>query len=177
MKDIKGYEGLYAVTEDGKVWSYPNTSPGSRGRLRKKPGYFLRASPDILGYPAVHLGNGKAVKTFRVHRLVVEAFIPPVPGKTFVNHINAIKSDNRVENLEWCNQKENMRHAARMGLIQYTGNKPNIPNANARFNRSEVLEIRSKYPAKTLHQLGAEYEVNFRTIWDIVTHRHYANIS
>lgn len=53
-----------------------------------------------------------------IHRYVAETFIPKVEGKTYVNHINGIKSDNRVENLEWCTHTENMRHARDTGLQQ-----------------------------------------------------------
>ena len=60
-----------------------------------------------------------------VHRYVAETFIPKVEGKTYVNHINGIKSDNRVENLEWCTHTENIRHARDTGLW-----KPSVGTAH-----------------------------------------------
>lgn len=67
-----------------------------------------------------------------VHRYVAETFIPKVEGKTYVNHINGIKSDNRVENLEWCTHTENMRHAWDTGLC-----KPHVGTAHGRCKTPE----------------------------------------
>lgn len=110
MKDIEGYEGLYAVTEDGKVWSYRN----------KK---FLITGEHYQGYRLTALfwkGKGKTIKT---HRLVAMAFIPNPLKLPAINHKNGIKDDNRVENLEWCTNKQNSEHAIKLGLIK-KGTRP-----------------------------------------------------
>jgi len=62
------------------------------------------------GYRIVRMGNDGGIRTEKVHRLVAKAFLPKVEGKTFVNHKNSNRSDNRVENLEWCNSVENNTH-------------------------------------------------------------------
>lgn len=95
MKDILGYEGLYAITSCGKVWSY-----------RRK--IFLKPSISQKGYAYVSLTKDGASKKFRVHRLVAEAFIPNPENKPEVNHINEVKTDNYVRNLEWATRVENM---------------------------------------------------------------------
>lgn len=95
MKDILGYEGLYAITSCGKVWSY-----------RRK--MFLKPSISQKGYAYVSLMKDGASKKFRVHRLVAEAFIPNPENKPEVNHINEVKTDNYVSNLEWATRVENM---------------------------------------------------------------------
>ena len=100
MKDIKDYEGEYAITRDGKVWSY-------------KSNKFLKHMLDKEGYHKVNLYKDKKMKTFRIHRLVAQAFIPNPKGLPQVNHIDEDKSNNYVENLEWCDAKYNMNYGTR----------------------------------------------------------------
>ena len=100
MKDIENYEGLYAITRDGKVWSY-------------KSNKFLKPVLDKDGYHKVNLCKDKKMKTFRIHRLVAEAFIPNPKGLPQVNHKDENKNNNCVENLEWCDAKYNMNYGTR----------------------------------------------------------------
>lgn len=100
MTDIKGYEGLYAITEDGQVWSY-------KANKFKKP-------QNINGYLSVVLYKDKHLKNYSIHRLVAETFIPNPDGKPEVNHIDEDKTNNCVDNLEWCTKSENCKH----GTIQ-----------------------------------------------------------
>ena len=94
MKDIKGYEGLYKVTDKGEVISV------RRGKM-------LKPQKKRKGYLFVILCNNKHRRRFYVHRLVAEAFIENPCSKEQVNHINGVKNDNRVSNLEWVTAKEN----------------------------------------------------------------------
>lgn len=98
MKDIKGYEGLYAVTSCGKVWSY-----------RRK--IFLSPNYDSNGYQMVNLSVGGNVKSQYIHRLVAEAYIPNPEGKPQVDHLDEVKDHNWIGNLTWATPGENSRRS------------------------------------------------------------------
>ena len=115
-KQIKNYENCYEVSNEGRVRSVDrktNTALKHQTQVIKK-GKILK--PNIKrGYLTIVLTKENKRKTVTIHRLVAEAFIPN--KQECVNHKNAIKTDNRVENLEWCNHKENTQHASKLGLI------------------------------------------------------------
>jgi hypothetical protein len=105
-KDVKFFEGIYQVSNLGRVKSLERKANTWFGE-RTVPERFLSLKPNKQGYIRVLLCNRNK---YNVHRLVAEAFIPNICNKPFVNHINNKPSDNRVENLEWCTQEENIRH-------------------------------------------------------------------
>ena len=111
MRDIKGYEGIYAITSCGKVWSY----------RRQK---FLKDRADKDGYRRVNLSAFGTTKTFFVHRLVAEAYIPNPENKTQVNHIDEVKSHNYIGNLEWVSRIENMNHGTQKARAAISRGKP-----------------------------------------------------
>ena len=105
-KDVAGYEGFYQVSNKGNVRSVARKD--SIGR--KRDGRILKPRYDKDGYLNVGLcKNGKS-KTKNVHRLVAESFIPNPKGFLEINHKDESKSNNRVENLEWCTREHNMNH-------------------------------------------------------------------
>ena len=116
-KPIDGFCG-YEVSNIGNIRSYI----GWKRRGLKEP-RVLKCGIGTNGYKFIILcrEDGKHIEK-RIHRLVAEAFIPNVRSLKEVNHINGIKTDNSVENLEWCSRSENVKHAYRLGL-KYTSEK------------------------------------------------------
>lgn len=111
-KDIVGYENHYQVNELGQIRTLKNSSLQKAGtilksQINKKNGYV---------YQMVYK-DGKQ-KLLRVHRVVANAFLPNPNNLPQVNHKNGNKNDNRVQNLEWCTQEQNMLHAFKIGLAK-----------------------------------------------------------
>lgn len=119
-KEIVGFP--YFVTSDGKILNY---------KFNK-----LKFSIKSTGYCQISFRSKIRNKTYLVHRLVAENFIPNPLSKSFVNHKNGIKTDNRVVNLEWVTHQENMEHAKNHGLI-----KRGEENNQSKLTSSEVESI------------------------------------
>lgn len=100
MRDITGYEGMYAVTSCGKVWSY-------------KHNRFLTLTTHRLGYKVVNLKKDGKQKQHYVHRLVAEAYLDNPNSLPEVNHKNEDKSKNCIGNLEWCTREYNLNYGTR----------------------------------------------------------------
>lgn len=127
MKDIPGFEGLYAITEDGKIWSHP--------KKRHHHGKWVSENIDSKGYYYVTFGK----KHYGVHRLLALTYIQNPENKNEVNHKDGVTTNNKLENLEWCTHKENMRHAYETGLWKpyFKENK----YRSSKLTESQVLEI------------------------------------
>jgi len=111
-RDINGYEGYYQVSSIGTVKSLERI--GCDGRLIKSR--ILKPSKSNYGYLRVILYKFSEAKHFSINRLVALTFIPNPENKPQVNHLNGIKTDDRLENLEWVTYSENCKHAYDTGL-------------------------------------------------------------
>lgn len=116
---IEGFEGLYEVSSAGDVFSLERWVVRTRDGIEVKqfvPAIKRKNSSHGTGYLTIRLAKNGVVTTHRVHRLVARAFLENTDGKPFVNHIDGDKTNNKVDNLEWCTEKENTSHAIRVGL-------------------------------------------------------------
>ena len=110
-KDIKDYEGLYQVSNLGRVRSLPKVDRLGRVHNGKIKAQVNNGS----GYLIVNLKHNGKQKMKTVHRLVAETFISNDDNLPEINHIDGNKVNNRVDNLEWCTRSENVKHAIKNG--------------------------------------------------------------
>lgn len=112
-KPIVGHEECYMVSSHGRIMSMARKVI-CKGGYRSVRERYLKTGTGSTGYPKVQLKKGGS--SYNVHRLVAEAFIDRPEWATQVNHIDGVKTNNRVENLEWVNQSINQKHAYSIGL-------------------------------------------------------------
>lgn len=133
LVDIKGFED-YQITDDGRVWS------------KKRNKWLKPIHYKNTGYFHVNLCKDGVHYTKRIHRLVAEAFIPNHDNKPCIDHINTVKTDNRVENLKWCTYKENTNNPITKAKMENVWKNmrgiKKISKSNKK--RSEQFKIKNK---------------------------------
>lgn len=163
-KDVIGYEGVYYVSNYGSIKSNPRN--GTRGGIRiQYVGKF--------GYPLIILTKDGKSKTFLTHRIVATSFIGNPENNPQVNHKNGIKTDNRVENLEWATRSEQAKHRYIAGLDSNKG----VKHPQSKLTDNQVLEIR-KHPTdhKTRLRLAKKYKISKSHVFSIQTRKTWAHI-
>lgn len=140
------------------------------GNVKKIKNLNNMKAYDREGYVRIDLYDSRDKKYLKrsVHRLVAEAFIPNPLNKPQVNHIDGDKKNNRVENLEWCTQSENMKHAFKTGLC--------VPNPlkgedrhNSKMTEEKVILLREMYDSGEflLKELAEEFNISISVAWKI----------
>lgn len=127
-KDIKGYEGLYQVSNMGRVRSLKNK-------------IILKPIKNTNGYLKVNLYNNRKMKTFLIHRLVALAFISNTENKPQVNHKDENKTNNCMNNLEWCSVDYNNKYCTRTERAIKNTNYKKIAEKNSKIQGKQVLQI------------------------------------
>ena len=136
-KEVKDYEGIYEVSDNGEIRSLGRfvTNNGTEVWIE---GTMKTTRQTKQGYVLVDLWKDGKGKTYKVHRLVAEAYIPNPEGKETVNHIDGNKANNNVSNLEWATQKEQNLHFYQHNLKS----KENVNKAIQSMNRANSKKVR-----------------------------------
>ena len=160
MLDLAKYEGKYAITPDGRVWSYLHNR-------------FLARSLTNKGYWQVQLWKDRKGHKVLIHRALAQAYIPNPLNLPEVNHKNATKTDNALTNLEWCTHRQNMEHCFTNNLRKAAvGERA----SKAKLKEYQVLAIRSRYVRGIGMKLAREYHVDGSVISEIVNRKIWRHI-
>jgi hypothetical protein len=146
--DVIGYEGLYEVSNMGRI------------KNKKYNGcHITKGTKNAKGYFYIGLTN-KGCKTISVHRLVALIFLPNPLNKKTVNHIDGNKSNNFLNNLEWVSHKENMKHGYKNGLINNKG----MRSGKAKLTDKQVKEIKENPNNLSQKELSKNYNISQQNI-------------
>jgi hypothetical protein len=169
FKDIIGWEGFYQISNLGNVKSLPRFSDNHSGFKKNLKGKILKAQISKTGYYVVDLKHNSKRKTFKLHRLIAIHFIENTFNKGFINHINGIKTDNSIGNLEWVSVAENNKHAVIIGLKNDYG----VNNSKSKLKKEDVLFIRNSN--LKLSELAAIFNMNQSGISKVRLYKTYKN--
>ncbi len=165
-KAVKGYEGLYEVSNTGKVRSIDRTIIGKDGKAKKIKGkelFFTVSKLDEKAHlprASVQLWKNNNSKLVLVHRLVALAFIPNPQNKETVNHIDGNPLNNNVGNLEWATYSENNLHAYKIGLHSPSRNmNPSNSRKVLAYNPETGEEIERDSCAQLARELGVCHQI------------------
>jgi hypothetical protein len=162
-KIIPEFDG-YEVSSLGNVRGINRLRKGKNGLCLLK-GKDLKQSFNKKGYPEVRFRK-EGCHTRLVHKLVASAFLTKPEGCTQINHINGVKTDNRLENLEWVTQSENQLHAYKLGLQP---SRAGEGNGRAKLNDEKVTALKELYNSgKSIKEISKITNINLYTVRQII---------
>lgn len=150
---LKGYEQQYMINREGDI-------------VRIETGRIKKSTINNSGYKTIHLCREGLIRSYLVHRLVALQFIPNPNNYPQVNHLDNNKTNNCVDNLQWCTPEMNMQQEARQGKIynNKNGKHQGSMTAKAKLTEDEVRLIRMFLRTKNCKQVAAHYGVSHVTI-------------
>lgn len=165
-KEIKGYEGLYAISNLGRVKRLIS--------FKCKVERFLKPHISTTGYYFVGLYKDAFGRNIKIHRLIATHFIDNPNNLPFINHKDGDKLNNSIQNLEWVTAKENCNHAKENNLHNISGSK----HFASILTEEKVLEIRKNYPLRKTNviKFAASYGIAKPTLMDIMARKRWAHI-
>lgn len=158
-KDIKGYVGIYKVSNFGRIKSL-NRINHLNANIKGK---MMKQSNARGGYKVIGLSIYGNKKQHKVHRLIAEAFIPNDDDKPFINHIDGITNNNSLDNLEWCTPSENSKHAFKIGLANAVGEN----NGRSTATEEDVKQIRCMWTFREQLSIDCGYKINQTVLCNI----------
>jgi hypothetical protein len=172
-RTIPGSEGLYSVSDLGRVRSEPIQT----SRLGRQRGRILRCCPGTKGYLQFRLCrlDGRQTTT-KVHRVVALAFLGPRPLGAQINHKSGNKLDNSVSNLEYVTCRQNIRHAWRIGLYS-RDHMCGERSHRARLTAEDVRHIRSPRANTSLAELARQFGVTKSTVSQVIKRKTWKHVA
>ena len=170
---VKGYEGLYEVSNLGEVKSLPKIS----GTCMRQEKILSKNRLSKDGYIRVALAKNGKPHEFKVHKIVAEHFVPNLQNKETVNHIDGNKLNNRIDNLEWADRHEQLIHAYKLELKKPMRGRL---SCNAKLSEDDVRYIRKHYKRNSTEfgtvALSKKFGVTDRVIGLVVNGKSYRNV-
>lgn len=170
-RKIEGYD--YEISNFGNLRSMDRITYSKEGVPRSRKGRFCSLESRTRdGYVKVGISKYGREKTIMLHRLVAQAFLPNPENLSEVNHKNAIKTDNRVENLEWVDRKTNELHSVELNL-KFKG------DFKRKFTNDQVISIRNEYASGnvSISSIARKYNADRRTVYYVISRRYYKDVA
>lgn len=174
-KPINNFIGYYEISNLGRIRSLSRNIVTSDNRCLYYKGKILSPTIDSHGYYSIGLYKNNIEHRKKIHKLVAEAFLEDYSKSLCVNHIDGIKTNNIVSNLEMCTYGENNLHAFRLGLKKPTilpgerGPRAKLTNKQA----YEIRHLRFVNPYITYKEIAEKYNVSISTIGDIINNKRF----
>lgn len=155
------------------IFNYYNYEISSYGRIRNINGYIRKIQTDKKGYSVISIRNYLGIrKTLKIHRLVAIMFLDNPKNLPQINHKDGNKKNNKVDNLEWCNNSYNQKHAFLNNLQINKGSK----NPRSKLSEENVIEIRKNGKYDTYLNISKKYKVSKSTIYSILNNKNWKNL-
>lgn len=171
-KELEGNREIYLISDQGNIRT--KTRPGARGTIVQ--GHSLITHENSSGYlrADIHLKGEPKGKSYFVHRLVAEKFVPNYDNKPFINHKDGNKHNNSAKNLEWCTRSENEKHAWKTGLKSDIATKGEAHGMH-KLTAADVSYIRKNHirngGSMKTGDFAKQFHVKPQTITDAVSKR------